>query len=188
MWATMVEVAQKRWEWLHPNRSFPASLNEALYRERVAYEFIGNHLIARSSEELHTAVVRSSLRLLAGRPDWLSVDTAYRKALDEIAGGSADDAITDVGSALQEALTLLGCKGNSLGPLIRSARDAGILAPHDSTLTEGIVKILAWVSADRSELGDGHQGASGATREDAWFTVHVVGALILRLAEGPRAK
>ena len=59
-------------------------------------------------------MVGPTLRLLAGRPGWEAVETAYQKALEEISDGEADDAITDAGTALQEALVLLGCEGNAL--------------------------------------------------------------------------
>lgn len=79
--------------------------------------------------------------------------------------------------------TLAGCKGNSLGPLAKDAKARGLLAPHDETLSDALQKIIDWVSADRSSKGDAHN-ASTASRSDAWLTVHVVGALILRLSEG----
>ena len=186
MWATVLEILGREPYWLNPDQPFQRSVNDALYRERLAYEFIEGQLIPRASEELHSAIVSPTLRLLAGRHEWGATEIAYRKALEEIGDGSPDDAITDAGSALQEALSLVGCQGNSLGILIKSARSTGILAPHDPTLADGIAKVMDWVSADRSEKGDGHQGASGANRDDAWLIVHVVGALILRLASGPR--
>jgi hypothetical protein len=50
-----------------------------------------------------------------------------------------------------------------------------------------VEKILHWVSADRSEKGDAHE-VSTATVDDAWFIVHIVGAVILRLSKAsPRA-
>ncbi len=79
-------------------------------------------------------------------------------------------------------LVALGCAGNSLGPLIKSARDKGLLAPHDSPMLGAVAKVLDWVSADRSELGDAHE-VSGASIDDAWFTVHIVGAALLRLSK-----
>ena len=72
--------------------------------------------------------------------------------------------------------------GNSLGPLIKSARENGLLAPHDSPMLGAVVKVLDWVSADRSERGDAH-AVSTASIDDAWFTVHVVGAALLRLSK-----
>ena len=114
------------------------------------------------------------------------MERAYQDALRELAGGDPADAITDAGTALQEALTVAGAKGNALGPLLKSARQLGLLRAHDAALEEGIVKLVDWVSADRSTLGDAHK-ASQARREDAWLTVHVVGALILRLAGGKRS-
>lgn len=93
--------------------------------------------------------------------------------MEELSKDSAADAIT----ALQEAPTAL-----------KSARAKGLLAPHDTPLLEAIERALHWVSADRSALGDSHAAATRATVDDAWLTVHVVGAIILRLtASGPRS-
>lgn len=44
---------------------------------------------------------------------------------------------------------------------------------------------MDWVSADRSERGEAHKSGSD-DRADAWLAVHVVGALILRLADSRR--
>lgn len=161
-------------------------INGILSEERIGYELINDQMVGFESKELHQEVVAPTLRLLSGLAGWDKVESAYQDALKEISGGNAPDAITDAGTALQEALTVLDCKGNALGPLVTSARKKGLLGPHDSKLTDGLEKILDWVSADRSTLGDGHKGGGVATQEDAWFTVHVVGGLILRLAGRPR--
>jgi hypothetical protein len=161
-------------------------INEVLNEHRISYEIVNGQMVEFQSKELHQEVVEPTLRLLSGRPGWDGVEGAYQAALREISEGNPADAITDAGTALQEAFTLLGCQGNSLGPLIKSAKSKGLLAPHDSALTDGIEKIARWVAADRSESGDSHKASTEITRDDAWFTVHVVGALILRLAAGPR--
>jgi hypothetical protein len=152
-----------------------ATLNTLLAQERVAFEFIDGQMIEFESKELHQEIVAPTLRLLSGRTGWDAVETAYQNALREI-GQDPADAITDAGTALQEAFTILGCKGNALGPLADDARKIGLLAPYDG-------KIIDWVSADRSGKGDAHN-ATPAGRDDAWLAVHVVGALILRLAGG----
>ena len=157
-------------------QKFVPGLNVILREERVAFEFIADQMVEIESTELHAEVVAPVLRLLSGRAGWADVETAYHNALHELAGGDPADAITDAGTALQEALTLLGCKGNSLGPLIDDAAKRGLIAKHDKPL-------LHWVSADRSTTGDAH-GVTGASRQDAWLAVHVVGAIILRLASG----
>ena len=105
------------------------------------------------------------------------MEKAYRKALDELHDGSPDDAITDASTALQEALSALGCKGKSLGILVNSAVANKVIDPHDK-------KLIDWVSADRSTKGDAHYVSSAST-EDAWLTLHVVGAIILRICGGP---
>lgn len=162
--------------------TFQAELNSVFRSDRFAAEFIEGEIVEFESQELHVAVIVPALQLLAGRSDWATVETAYHKALREI-DEDPSDAITDAGTALQEALTLSGAEGNSLGPLAKSARKHGLLAAHDSTLVDGIEKIIHWVSADRSETGDAHKVAN-PSRDDAWFAVHVVGALLLRLSIG----
>ena len=77
----------------------------------------------------------------------------------------------------------VGCEGNQLGDLIKSARTRGLIAAHDSPLLDVIEKALNWVAADRSQTGDSHH-ASHASRDDAWLIVHIVGAFIVRLAAG----
>jgi hypothetical protein len=131
-----------------------------LAEREAAGEFIGDEMVEFESKELHGAIVAPTLRLLSGRAGWEKVEVAYQKALREI-GQDPSDAITDAATAL--------------GPLADDARKRGLLAPYD-------VKILDWVSADRSAKGDAHN-ATPASRDDAWLAgVHVVGALILRLA------
>jgi hypothetical protein len=77
-------------------------------------------------------------------------------------------------------LEKLGCSGNQLGDLIRDGKKRGLFGPHDAKLTQSIAGLAHWVSSDRSTLGDAHH-STDANPDDAWLTVHVVGALILRL-------
>lgn len=114
---------------------------------------------------------------------WDGVERAYRKALHEIASDPSD-AITDAGTALQEALGQLGAAGNQLGDRLRSAKRRGLLVGHDERLVKAIEDMGHWVAADRSVHGDAHN-ADEALTADAWLAVHVAGALILRLT-GPR--
>lgn len=162
--------------------SFDLTVKIILREHRLSYDLIDGLMIPFSTREIHESVIAPSLKLLAGRPDLEKVESAYHDALEEIVRGNAANAITDAGTALQEALTALGCTGNSLGPLIKSARESGLLAPHDSPMVGAVDKIMNWVSADRSERGDAHEVTS-ATIDDAWFTVHIVGAIVLRLSK-----
>ncbi len=162
---------------------FESIASRILREHRISFDLINHEMIEFSSRELHTSVIAPTLSLLAESDRWKKVESAYQDALREISNGQAGNAITDAGTALQEAFVLLGCNGNALGPLIKSARKSGLLAAHDGPMADGIDKILHWVSADRSELGDAHS-ASKASLSDAWLTVHVVGALLLRLARG----
>ncbi|MCL3838499.1 hypothetical protein [Aeromicrobium duanguangcaii] len=155
-------------------------VNRILEDYRVPYRLVDDSVVPLSSDELHTSVVMPALGLLVGE-EHAGANRAYVKALKEIPQDAAD-AITDAGTALQSVLETLGCKGNALGPLIKDARKRGLLGGHDERLTEGLLKMMDWASANRSERGDGHH-TSDASRSDAWLMVHVVGALIVRLLD-----
>jgi hypothetical protein len=158
--------------------------NDVLASHRVAFELVGSEAVEFESREMHVEVVRPTLTLLGGDRRFVAVESAYQSALHELGdAASAADAITDAGTALQEMLRALGCEGNAIGPLLKSARTKGLLASSDQALERSLAGAIDWVAADRSTTGDAHN-ATPALREDAWLTVHIVGALILRLAAG----
>lgn len=157
-------------------------INRVLAEDRVAFEYINGEMVPFSSRELHVEVTQPVLQLLAS-PGWERVERAYQDALSELARGEASNAITDVGTALQEALVHLGAEGSQLGDLIGSAKKKGLIASHDAPLLNSLERACHWVSADRSNKGDAHN-ADPSQREDAWLTVHVAGAIILRLSSG----
>lgn len=174
------------WAFQPDAEMFTQTVNTVLSEHRIAFELIEGEMVPLASQELHANVVAPTLRLLSGRSGWEKVEAAYQDALDELAEGKPADAITDAATALQEALVALGCKGNALGPLTKDARSKGLYGPHDAPMTDMLDKLVRWVSADRSAKGDAHQVAQPAA-EDAWLTVHIVGALILRLTGPSRA-
>ena len=165
---------------------FAHGVKVVLREHRIAYDFIEGKMIEMESQELHHEVVVPVLRLLSGRIGWEPVESAYQDALGELGRGASADAITDAGTALQQALEIVGCDGNALGPLIKSAKAKGLLGRHDENLIAGVEKFLQWSSAERSNGGDSHHSAE-SNLDDAWLMVHIVGALILRLTAGPRA-
>lgn len=175
----------------HDAEGLSGVINDILASHRVSLEFVDRQVVEFESREMHKGVVVPALTLLGGDPKFAAVESAYQDALKELATEKgAPDAITDAGRALQEMLEARGCKGNTIGKLLKSARAMGVLSASDEQLEQGISNIIDWVSADRNTKGDVHK-ASDATRADAWLTVHVVGALILRLANdeprGPAA-
>ena len=155
---------------------FVKEVRTILQEHRVSFDLIQGRFIPFESRIMHEAVVVPTLTLLGSCKDYANVEKAYLNALDELHRGNPDNAITDASVALQEALTSLGCEGNSLGPLSKSAVNKRIISSHDK-------KLIDWVSADRSTKGDAHT-VNSASAEDAWLTVHVVGAIILRITSG----
>lgn len=166
--------------------AFANQVNAVMAEHRIAFKFVDGELIPFSSDELLQEVVEPALRLLVGA-QFDGAHSAYLDALKEIGHGSAADAITDAGTALQECLVALGCKGNALGPLIKDAKKNGLLGSHDQGLVDGIEKFLHWASADRSTTGDAHM-TTDAVAADAWLMVHIVGALMVRLVDPGRSR
>lgn len=154
-------------------------VNTILREQRIGYRVVEHKVLDRGSVELHESVVAPALQLLISRK-FSKAHDAYVEALKEITAGKSGDAITDAGTALQETFLALGCSGYALGPLIDDAVRKGLLAPHDKKLAD-------WASADRSTTGDAHRH-SGATEADAWLSVHVTGALIVRLTDPRQAR
>lgn len=162
-------------------------VNRILAEDRVAFELVNGEMVPFASRSMHREVVEPVVRLLA-EPGWERVEKSFQDALSELSRGKGANAITDAGTALQEALIFLGADGNQLGDLTTSAKAKGIIAAHDAPLLNAIERACRWVSADRSNTGDAHN-SDDASREDAWFTVHVVGAIVLRLStRRPRAE
>jgi hypothetical protein len=159
--------------------AFGREVQQILEEERVAFDFVRGKVQSFESKELHQEVVEPAMQLLHN-PKFAEAEKAYQHALEEISNGKPGDAITDAGTALQETLTALGCDGKMLGPLIKSAKAKGLLVAHDVRLTDAIEDVMVWVAAQRNVKGDTHN-ADKAAKEDAWFIIHVVGALIVRL-------
>jgi len=156
---------------------FIEAINVVLEEHRCSYELVEGTFVPMESRTLHRSVVVPALRLLGGRSDFEASERSFRKAIEELQGGDPQDAITDASTALQEALGALGCQGNTVSRRLKDAIAKGYLTPYDSKLAE-------WLEADRSLKGDAHN-ADDADRTDAWLVVHIVGALVLRVASGP---
>jgi hypothetical protein len=189
--ACLVEKQNARYayevdQWKARQESFYNTVREVLREHRVKFDLVNVKVIPLESQELHVEIVQPVLRLLASRPGWDLVEKAYQKGLVELHDGHPDDAITDAAVALEEALAIHGCTGNNLSKKMASAKAKGVLAPQDSPLADALSKIGAWIEAERSTSGDAHN-ARPAAPQDGWLVVHIVGALIKRLAEGPRA-
>jgi hypothetical protein len=163
-------------------RTVAHSVRKILEADRVSWAVTEKFQMEPfSSQEMYVEVVQPTLVLLASKPGWEGVERAYQDALGEIHDDPAD-AITDAGTALQEALIALGLDGKNLGRLLADARKKGLLGGHDSKLSGAIETAVEWASANRSERGESHT-VSDADAADAWLMVHVVGALILRLSK-----
>jgi hypothetical protein len=156
-------------------RGFANDINQIFAEHRVGWEWVETEMVPYRSKEMHSAVVAPTLRLLSGRSGWDAIESSYRAALDELGKGESGDAITDASRALEEALGSLGYGGRTLGQRTDAAVRAGAIRSEDRKLYE-------WVAAARGNLSDAHAGNEGE-RSEAWLVVHVVGALILRLAD-----
>lgn len=160
---------------------FREAANEIFLEFRIAYKFINGRLQPREHEELHADVIQPLELILTSNPKFARAETAYREAMTALTSGQPGAAVTSAGSALQEALLALGATGNDLSSLMNNAVYKRFLSKHDDKLKAAFKNIAAWVNADRSTMGTAH-GAAAGERDDAWLAIHVVGALIVRLA------
>ena len=160
---------------------YQKTVNMVLNQHRVAYKFVEGELVSFESDQLMQEVVEPSLRLLVG-DKFKAAHHAYMDALKEISNGKPDDAITDAGRALQQTLMALGCEGDVLSQLIADAKSKDLFRSHDQQLHEALILVMRWAASERNKLGDAHEGGDSALA-DAWLIVHVVGALIVRLAD-----
>lgn len=173
--------------WLHviaaAPETFRSEVNRILEAQIVAFSLHQNsRLIEIESHEMHNAVVAPTLYLLHSQPQFAAAENAYQKALGELRNRDPGDAITDAATALQDVLTALGCTGNTIGDLLKSTKNNGLVKGNDTPLTEAIGKTIDWVAAKRNQ-GEAHRGDPDIDMSDAWMVVHVVGALIIRLSE-----
>jgi hypothetical protein len=152
---------------------FRQTIATVLREHWLRFDLVNDQFVDVESRELHEHVVVPALTLLGGAKGFELAEKAYMAALRELHEGDPADAITDAATALQEALTAHGLKGNTVSKLINAAIDSGKLAPYDR-------KIGEWLEADRSNKGDAHN-AKATSPEDGWLVVHVVGALLVRL-------
>jgi hypothetical protein len=165
---------------------FRRRVNAILEPHLVALRLHQNsQLIPVQSREMHNAVVEPTLHLLDGQPQFTGAEERYQDALRELRDGYPDDAITDAGAALEQILKALGCTGNTLGELLKSAKQTGLLHAADAKFSSVLSQTIDWVKETRN-AGEAHSGDVDYTMSDAWMVVHVVGALIRRLAEKGR--
>ncbi|SPF67132.1 Hypothetical protein PROPJV5_0142 [Propionibacterium ruminifibrarum] len=163
---------------------YDAFIKRNLNEHRIAYDFIDGNMCQKKSQELHASIMEPTLTLLSGRPYLESVEKAYTAALEELAQGNPADALTDAGTALQEMLKAVGCEGETLNRQFKDAKTKDVLGGEDSPLLESIEKSMSWVASVRNQKSDAHPGTGNASTADGWLMVHIVGALILRLAQG----
>lgn len=174
--------AEQPWNQEHLE-TYDRFINELLSFERISYELVEGQMIEKQSQELHAEVVAPALTLLSHRGELAEVEAAYQKALERLSQGDHGGALTSAATALQEMLEARGCKGKTLGEQAKEAKRLELLASGDSPLLAGIQKVLDWASGVRNTRSDAHQ-VSDVGQEEAWLMVHIVGALILRLAHG----
>lgn len=163
-----------------------AELNAIMHSYRIAYKLIDGQIVPFRSDPVYSSTIEPTVRLLIGKR-FAPAQSAYLKALQEIRVNDPGDAIVDAGVALQETFTSLGYEEGTLGRQLVLAKKSGLLSGHDVPLGKALEAAITWASADRSETGSAHK-VTNATLDDAWLTIQIVGALILRLAaDAPRS-
>ena len=165
---------------ISPRVKYTEEIRTILEDCRISYDFVEGNIVPRGEQEMHVEVVVPAITLLSCRSGLEDAERNYMEALTSIREQRFDDAVTNAASAVEATLRILDC-GDTQTPLAKRgaiAIEKNLLAPHDRGL-------LGWITATRGSEGDAHGQGSHTARADAWLVVHVAGALILRLADGP---
>lgn len=160
---------------------FRSRANAIFVTFRINWVFVNGRLAERSDQMMHVEVVAPLEAVLTGKPEFAAAEAAYRESLAHLANGQPGAAITSASSTLQEVLRVLGAKGGDLNSLLADATRRGFLAKHDAKLNLAFRNIADWAVADRGNKGNAHWASTGG-QDDAWLAVHIIGALIVRLA------
>lgn len=107
------------------------------------------------------------------------IDAAWREIEDE----QYEDAVTDIGVALEIALRLAGYPGQTLGDQIGAARRGQAFSRTNTPLGLGVEHVARWVSATRNSKGDAHDSPLTPTRAEAELALRLVLAVSGWLAE-----
>lgn len=177
--ATLWAIKEKSWG--NTVEQFKDVMNGLMEQERVSFELMEDHIVPFESKQMHESVVKPVLLVLHNEDKYAQVNEAFRNALAEITSGNPQDALTDLGTALQEALKACGYEGATIGEQLKAAKKAGVLGGANSPLAEAMEKTTAWTASVRNQRSDAHAVDPTVNKEEAWLMVHVAGALILYL-------
>jgi len=132
---------------------FRAALGTILAEHRLAYDLVGDHVVPRDTRVLPRRVVGPTLTVLGGRADLRAVEEAFSAALDALDDGRAAPAVAHARDALEACLAVTGDEARS-----------GTALPG----------LLEWIGAAAVD--------PAPSPADATLVVHVVAAVLLRLA------
>lgn len=163
--------------------NFRTRVNRILKAHIVSLSLHENgEFIPVQSQEMHSEVVERTLHLLHNQSRFAGAEKAYQDALTQLRNGNGGNAITDAGTALQEALKALGFPGRTLGEQLNAAKKTDLFDAKDARFTDFLSETIQWVK-DKRNTGEAHSATANYSLSDAWMVVHVLGALIIRLSE-----
>jgi hypothetical protein len=166
--------------------AYATAVNDVLLMERVNWEFGGDRLIPRGNSVLHSDVVEPAMTIMLHDARFATASRSFQAALDALGENRPADAVTKAAASVQEYFRALGVTGNSLSDQLNFAQTHRVITRADRMLFKPYID---WANADRSDHGNAHFHRDGeVTRSDAWLAVHVLAAVMVRLAQGePRA-
>lgn len=114
--------------------------------------------------------------------DWPEVEQHLANAQREISEGHHADALTDIGTALQAALTLAGCPGKTIGEQVTAAKKTNLFTREHVKLGVAVDALGDWIASIRNQKGDAHPGAE-ATASEAHLAYGVLRAVVVYLLD-----
>ena len=114
--------------------------------------------------------------------DWPEVEQHLTNAQREITEGHNADALTDIGTALQAALTLAGCPGKTIGEQVAVAKKANLFTREHAKLGVAVEALGDWIASIRNQKGDAYPGAE-ASASEAHLAYGVLRAVVVYLLD-----
>ncbi|QXC46707.1 hypothetical protein [Rhodococcus qingshengii] len=168
------------WSAMHPDVSESLTngeLKKKLLIEELEKVLAPDYTIVDAGLVLPTVVAGTrvvveepALADLGGR-GWERAVAAFSEAEREIRAGRYADAVTDVGTGLQEALAAAGYRGGTLGDQLKAAKTTQFKGT-ETRLGAAILELGGYIAAIRNIKSDAHHGAQ-ATKADAELALRV---------------
>lgn len=159
-------------------------INGVFEEEGIGYRWVAGQILRYDEGATHELAIKPAVELLRGGR-FGEANSEFSDALDAYRAGRWRDAITNANAAFESVLKVqTGKSGLTAGPLIREAREQGVIPKYLGAAVENLEKLMHAAPATRGAEAAHGQGdrPSEANQHLAQLIISVVASFILFLA------